>query len=65
MVWTKVTSGRAENDIASTFVKVLKKVAKDNAHIIGIVCWSDSCPSPPKKTEIHISQAVLYEISVI
>ena len=64
MVWTKITSGRAENDIASTFVKIIKKVAKDNAHIIGIVCWSDSCPSPLKKNRnSHISQAVLEFLS--
>ena len=55
-VWNELTSGRAGNDIASTFIKILKNVVKDNAHITDIVCWSYNCV--PQKRNSHISQAM-------
>ena len=60
-VWTELTSGREGNVIASTFVKILRNVVKDNVHITDIVCWSYSCV--PQNRNSHISQAVLEFLS--
>ena len=55
-VWTEPTSGKAGNNIATTFVKILKNVVRDNVHITDVVCRNDSAgmtvASP--KTEIRI-----------
>lgn len=49
-------SGREGNDIASTFVKTLRNVVKDNVHITDIVYWSDSCI--PKNGISHMPQVI-------
>lgn len=52
-VWTELTSGSAGNNIATTFVKILKNVDRDNVHITDVVCRNDSCI--PQNRNSHIS----------
>ena len=54
---TETTSGKAGNDIASSFISVLKKVLVDHTNITDIIYWSDSCVS--QNRIFHISQAIL------
>ena len=57
-IWSEVTSGRAGNDIASSFISILKKVISEHPSIEHIVCWSDSCV--PQNRNSYISHAVIY-----
>ena len=56
-LWTEVISGRAGNDIASSFISILKKISIDEPDVTHIICWSDSCV--PQNRNSHISQAIL------
>ena len=53
-VWAELTSESVENNIATTFVKILKNVVRDNAHITDVVCRDDSCT--PQNRNSYISQ---------
>lgn len=56
-LWTECMSGRAGNDIASAFVKIISKAADDHQNVEELICWSDSCV--PQNRNSHISQAIL------
>jgi len=42
-VWAENTAGRGGNEIASGLVNILENVVRDNAEIVKIIVWSDSC----------------------
>ena len=46
--WPKVVSGRAGNDIASSFISILEKAVEDHPATKHLICWSNS----------HISHAI-------
>ena len=52
-----MTSGRADNDIASAFIAILNKFVVDYPKVTELICWSDSCV--PQNRNSHISQAIL------
>ena len=54
---SKVTSGRAGNDIASGFIAILTNVVEDHPEVTDIVYWSDSCV--PQNRNSYISNAIL------
>ena len=56
-IWTELTSGRADNDIASAAIAILNKVVEDHPTVTDIVCWSDSCVLQNRNS--HILQAIL------
>ena len=56
-IWTECMLGWAGNDIASTFIQILNKVAADHANVIELICWYDS--GVPQNRNYHISQAIL------
>ena len=56
-LWTEAISGRAGNDIASSFISILKKISIDEPDVTNLICWSDSCV--PQNRNSHISQAIL------
>ena len=58
-----MTFGRARNDIANSFISILKKVLVDHPNITGKICWSDSCV--PQNRNSHISQAILKFLSQV
>lgn len=55
-VWNEKMSGRAGNDIASAFRRILDAVVEEN-EITELITWSDSCV--PQNRNSHISYAVL------
>ena len=59
--WTEFMSGRAGNDIGSTFIQILNKVVADHPIETEMICWSDSCV--PQIRNFHISRAILEYLS--
>ena len=57
-IWSELTSGRAGNDIASSFISILKKVIREHPRVEDIVCWSDRCV--PQNRNSYISHAVIH-----
>ena len=60
-IWTEGMSGRAGNDIASYFIRILTKVSEDHPNVKSLICWSDSCV--PQNRNSHITQALLEFLS--
>lgn len=56
-LWTEAISGRAGNDIASSFISILKRISTDEPNVTNLICWSDSCV--PQNRNSHISHAIL------
>lgn len=56
-IWIELMSGRAGNDIASAFIKILKRIVNNHPKIKRLTFWSDSCV--PQNRNSHISQAVI------
>lgn len=56
-LWTEAMAGRAGNDIASAFRKILDVVVEEN-DVTDLVTWSDSCV--PQNRNSIISNAVLH-----
>ncbi|GFO27181.1 DNA repair protein rhp54 [Plakobranchus ocellatus] len=43
VIWPENLSGRAGNDIASAFIRMLEKITEERSDIKRITTWSDSC----------------------
>ena len=56
-ILTEMTSGRAGNDTATSFISILKKALVDHPNITDRICCLDSCI--PQNRNSHISQAIL------
>ncbi|GBM06058.1 hypothetical protein AVEN_49438-1 [Araneus ventricosus] len=53
-LWSENLSGRAGNDIASAFHKILTVLAEGN-HITELITWSDSCVPQNRNSRISYS----------
>ena len=60
-IWTEWMSGWAGNDIASTFIQILNKVAADHPNVTELISWSNSCI--PQNRNSHVSQAIFEYLS--
>ena len=56
-IWIEVMAGREGNDIASTFIAILKKIVQDTLTFTEIFAWSDSCV-PQNRNQV-ISFAIM------